>query len=159
MSFNKHLKMRSSELVPVSESLTPWSQIWNRVSGSVNEHHMGGRIKAPMKTLMSQNGIWNSKVMRNTGKSALFTSHTHRSSGGDYGWALQTWKLGKKITSVSLTEHLLSHRKTTGRPEPWTSLWRFLLWKFHCLFFLGTDYDLLQSFKMADKRETLPFPV
>jgi len=35
-----------------------------------------------------------SKMMRSSMESALFTCPTHRSSGGDYGWALETWKHG-----------------------------------------------------------------
>lgn len=42
---------------------------------------------------------------------------------------MQTWG-----SIFSFIEHLLSHRKSTGRPESLTSLWRLLLWKFPVVF-------------------------
>lgn len=119
---------------------------------------MGGRMKWRLRCLRMGSEIVR-KTIKNSVKSALFTCHTHRSSTVGKGWALKTWKTGGKNSESHRTH---SHRETTGRPKPWTSLPK-LLFKNSLLpfffFFLGPKYNLLQFFKMVDTRKAAPFPV
>lgn len=73
----------------------------------------------------------------------------------------ESWKHEKLEKNTSE-----SHRTSSLTQENYWETWALNLFvKFPfmkipcCLFFLGTEYDLLQSFKMVDRRETLPFPV